>query len=254
MSATSTTGDITSDGAFPWGGGVPSRGFVVHAVLALAALLALNVLVATWVPFAVQGIGHSYLVFFYHFPAALSVFALYGGAAFASAAYLKTRRPVWDVRARSAAAVGVLANAVLLVTGSTWAKAAWNQWWVWDDPRLMSAAVMSLAWVGYLFVQNALEEPERRRVVSAVYGLIAFVNVPIVHFAIKWFGATNHPMKFQDGESDFEIAFTRWYGVAAFAVFYLLLYRLAFDRAAIAERTEATLARVRRIEEGRAVR
>jgi len=236
-------------GALPRMGGFPSRGFVAHAVIAMLLVIALNLLVTLWVPFWIKGIGASYLIFFYHFPSAINLFLFYAGVAGASALYLKTKNPVWDVRARAAAEIGVLANAVLLLTGATWAKAAWNAWWIWDDPRLMSAAVMSLTYVGYLFLQSAVEEPDKRRQVSAVFGILAFVNVPIVHFSIKWFGTTSHPLKFDGLGSDPRIVATRWIGVFVFFVFYLLLYRLDFDRKAVAERSDVLLARVRRIEE-----
>lgn len=239
----------TMRGAFPWIGGHPSKGFLAHAVFAMLLVILLNILVTYWVPFWIQGIGASYLIFFYHFPSAINLFLFYAVVAATSAMYLKTKDPIWDVRARAAAEVGVLANAVLLLTGSTWAKAAWNAWWIWDDPRLMSAAVMSLTYVGYLFLQSAVEEPDKRRQISAVFGILAFVNVPIVHFSIKWFGATSHPLKFDGLASDQRIVVTRWIGVFVFFVFYLLLYRLDFDRKAVAERADVLLARVRRIEE-----
>ena len=236
------------EGALPGCGGSPSRGFVLHAVLALAALLFLNVLVATYVPLEIKGIGSSYLIFFYHFPAALNVYLFYFGLLVFSVAYLRTKRPVWDRRARSAAEIGFLANMVLLVTGSTWAKAAWNAWWVWNDPRLMSAAVMSLIYLGYLMLQGAVEEPQRRRQISAVYGILAFVNIPVVYFSIQLFGQTSHPMKF-DSMSAVEIVRTRWYAVFAFLLLYTALYRWGYDRKTRAERVEDALHRIRRIEE-----
>ena len=241
------------DGAFPFLR-YPSRGFMAHALLALLMLVALNVMLVVWVPFEIKFLRSSYLIFFYHFPSAMNVFLLYGGLMGASVLYLRTKDPVWDRRARAAAEIGVLANAVLLVTGSTWARAAWNTWWVWDDPRLMSAAVMSLVYVGYLMLQGAIEEPSTRRRTCAVYGILAFVNIPVVHFSIKWFGQTSHPMKFDEFGSDPAIVTTRWYGVLAFLVFYLLLFRWSFDRITLSERVENVLGRVRGVEERRATR
>lgn len=249
----SDTTNLKAAGALPRGA-FPSRGFTAHAIIALILIIVLNVMLVRYVPLEIKFLGSSYLIFFYHFPSALNVFVFYGALMAASALYLKTRNPVWDRRARAAAEVGVLANVVLLVTGSTWARAAWNSWWVWDDPRLMSAAVMSLIYVGYLMLQGAIEEPENRRRTSAVYGILAFVNVPVVHFSIKWFGQTSHPMKFDEFGSDPSIVTTRWYGVIVFLVFYLLLYRWSFDRLSLAERVENALGRVRGIEERRATR
>ncbi len=226
----------------------PSRGFVVHALAALAALLALNWLVVTYAPLEIKMIGSSYLIFFYHLPAAISMGILYTAMMVFSVAYLRTRRPVWDRRARSAAEVGFLANMVLLVTGSTWAKAAWNVWWVWSDPRLMSAAVMSLIYLGYLMLQGAVEEPQRRRQISAVYGTLAFINLPVVHYSIQWFGQTSHPMKF-DSMSTASIIDTKRFALFAFFLLYAVIYRWAYDRTTRTERVEDALQRIRRIEE-----
>jgi heme exporter protein C len=226
----------------------PSGAFVPHVLLALVALLGLNWLIVTHVPLQIKGIGSSYLIFFYHFPAALNVYVFYLLVLVFGVMYLRTKAPVWDRRARSAAEVGFLANMVLVTTGSTWAKAAWNAWWVWSDPRLMSAAVMSLIYLGYLMLQSAVEEPERRRQLSAVYGILAFVNIPIVYASIKWFGQTSHPQKF-DSMSEPEIVFTRWYAVGAFALLYAAFYRWGYDRHTRAERMEEDFNRIRRIEE-----
>jgi heme exporter protein C len=237
-------------GAFPLFRGSVA-GFVVHALLTLAALAALNWLVVRHVPYAIRVIGNSYLIFFYHFPAAINVFVFYGGVLAASCAYLATKDPVWDRRARVACEVGVLANAVLLMTGSTWARAAWGVWWRWEDPRLMSAAVMSLVYLGYLVLQHGMEDDARRRTYAAVYGILAFINIPIVHYSIRWFGEKSHPMEFSQ-LSDVEIVRTRWFGVLAFLLFYLLLYRWKYEREALRERAEGALQRLRELEEARA--
>ncbi len=237
-----------SQGAIPFERPAPSRFFVAHAALALGALLWLNWTIVHDVPLAIKGIGSSYLIFFYHFPSALNMGVAYTALMAFSVAYLRTKRPVWDRRARAAAEVGFLANAVLLLTGSTWAKAAWNAWWVWNDPRLMSAAVMSLVYVGYLMLESAIEEPQRRRQISAVYGILAFVNLPVVYYSIQWFGVASHPMK-MDGMSDPAIKSAKWLSVLLFVPFYLLLYRWSYDRRTRAEHVEDVLQRVRRLEE-----
>ncbi len=236
------------DGAFPLIDGGSGRGFLTHALIAIAALAALNWLIVTYVPFAIRQIGSSYLIFFYHFPSAICMYVFYAVLCVASVVYLLTKDPVWDARARVAAGVGVLANAVVLVTGSAWAKAAWNAWWIWDDPRLMSAAITWLVYVGYVVLQRSVEDAEKRRTFAAVYGILAILNAALVHYAIRWFGEVSHPKQFS-AMSDAEIVSVRWYGVLAFLVFYLLLYRWRYDREYVSEKLEAALQRVRRLEE-----
>lgn len=228
-----------------------TAGFAAHAGLALAGLAILHLLLARYVPFSIQQIGSSYQIFFYHFASAINTFLLYTVVLVASIAYLSTQRPRWDRIAHATCEVGVLANAILLVTGSTWAKAAWNTWWVWDDPRLMTAAVMSLTYLGYLVLQNTIETPERRRTYAAVLGILAFLNIPIVHFSIRTLGETSHPLRLSS-LSDPEIRLTRWFGVLAFLVFFTLLCRWEYARRAALEEVEDALTDVRRIEEERA--
>ena len=227
-----------------------SGSFIVHAIAAIALVSTLNALIARYVPPAIQKIEQSYLIFYYHLPAALSCLIFFTMVLAASIVFLVTGNPAWDRRARTAAGVGLLACTITLATGSTWASAAWNTWWDWGDARLMSAAVMWLTYAGYVLLQAQIDDAPRRRRFAAVFGILAFVNIPLVHWAIEWFGETHHPETFQDLASDPEITQTRWFGVLAFFIFYLLLYRWRLAREETKERLEAVLARVRRIEEG----
>ncbi|MCI0652157.1 MAG: cytochrome c biogenesis protein, partial [Planctomycetes bacterium] len=130
---------------------------------------------------------------------------------------------------------------------SCWARIAWNKWWIWYDPRLLSAAFMWLVYVGYVVVQTQMEPGAERRRWAAVLGVLAFVNVPIVHFAIQWLGEKSHP---QEVGQDSAIRWTAGYGVLAFFAFYSLVYRwkLAGERAR--DRLLGALASLRRLEEG----
>jgi heme exporter protein C len=249
MITTGFLGRSARHGALPLLGGTPARGFLAHAFIALAMLTFLNVLALFYVPFQIKALRDNYLIFFYHFPSAINTFLFYAWLLGSSIMYLKRRDPVWDLRGRVAAEVGVLSNTVLLATGMTWAKAAWGHWWIWNDPRLLSAAVMSLVYVGYLVLQRSIEEDEKRCRFAAVYGIAAFVNVPFVHYAIKMLGEQHHPMQLDQLGSDTSIIRTRWYGVLAFFSLYLLVYRWRFDKEFLRlESTEAT-ARVRALED-----
>ena len=221
-----------------------------HAGLSVVLLAILNWMIANHVPFSVRKIEQSYLIFYYHFPAALTLSLFFLVNFIASIVVLATNSPTWDRRARVAGEVGLLATSITLATGSTWASAAWNTWWDWSDARLMSAAVMWLTYAGYVLLQNQVEDPVRRRRYAAVFGILAFVNIPLTKYAIEWFGKTSHPETFDDFKSDATITQTRWFGVIAFFTFYLLLYRWRMAREITKERVDSILARVRRIEEG----
>jgi heme exporter protein C len=103
--------------------------------------------------------------------------------------YLIKKDRKWDSLALSAAEVGVMFFTIVLVTGPIWAKPVWFVWWTWS-PRLTSALVLWLLYLAYMLVRGYVSDPERRAMVSAVFGIVAFVDAPIVWFSIRW-AATN---------------------------------------------------------------
>ena len=234
-------------GALPFLGAAPSRGFLAHATWALLLLTAMNFMIATIAPARVKLIGSSYLIMYMHIPAAIYMELLFAASALCSVFLLITRRSVWDSRARALGTVGLLANAITLLTGAVWAKTAWGQWWVWDDPRLLTAAMLFLIWLGYVLLQHSAEDDDRRPRFAAVYGICGLIAVPFVHFAPTWFGVVSHPAAVQ--QKDDHMATTWMVAMLAFFLFYLLLYRWKFDRDQLADRAAASLARLRRLEE-----
>ncbi len=230
--------------------------FGLHALQVMLGAVSLNWLIATALPLSIKMIGSSYLIFFYHFPAAMSCFVFFTLLMVFSIAYLVQDDPLWDRCARTSGQIGFLACTIVLTTGSTWASAAWNSWWVWDDPRLMSAAIMWLTYAGYVMLQMQLDDPYKRRRFCAVFGIIAFLNLPIVHYAIQWFsqGEVSHPMKFSDMASNDWITYTRWFGVIVFVGFYSILFRWRLAREGTRDRLHESLWAVRRLEEGAHIR
>ncbi len=236
-----------SGGAFPFTGPAPGRGFLVHAVLALGGLVFLNWLIGSIAPQSVKQIGSSYLIMYYHVPAAIWTYLLFAASATCGVCFLVTKSGAWDRRGRAFGTVGLLANGVTLLTGSVWGKTAWNTWWVVDDPRLLSAAMLFLVWLGYVLLQHAAEDDDRRPRFAAVYSICALAIVPLVMYAPQWFGVASHPAAV--AQKDDRMATTWAVSMIVFPVFYLLLYRWKFDRDTIAGRADDCLARLRRLEE-----
>ena len=67
----------------------------------------------------------------------------------------------------------------------------WGIWWTWDA-RLTSTFVLWLLYVAYLLLRSMIEDPERRALLSAVFGIFAFLDVPLVYMSIRWW-RTQHP-------------------------------------------------------------
>jgi heme exporter protein C len=262
MTATKAPGDIDGglsrdaadrtappDGAFPLLGGSPGAFFVPQAVATLALFALLNVLIAGYAPFSVKEIGASYLIQYYHVPSAISMYLAYFMVCVSGIMVLVSRSPDWDRRARAFAAVGLLANGIVVATGSVWGKAAWNVWWRFDDPKLTTAAIQFLIYLAYLVVARGVEDETRRPRICAIYGILAAPMLVFVHFAVQWFGSASHPERVK--QMGTEIPTTLGTGMLTFLFVYLLLYRWKYDMETIRDRADAALTRIRRLEDSR---
>jgi heme exporter protein C len=105
--------------------------------------------------------------------------------------YVFKRDQKYDAMAVSAAEVGLALMTVVLITGPIWAKPAWGIYWTWDA-RLTSTFVLWLLYVSYLLLRSLVEEPDRRALLSSLFGIFAFIDVPLVFGAIRWW-RTQHP-------------------------------------------------------------
>jgi len=94
----------------------------------------------------------------------------------------------WDARLEASIEVGVLLSFLLCCQGAIWAKPTWGVWWDWD-PRLTTTAVLVFAFLGILALRRFVEDPLRRAVWSSVATIIAYVDVPIVYFSVKWWNS-----------------------------------------------------------------
>lgn len=157
-------------------------------VLGLAAGLAAGFGYAP--PEAVQ--GNVQRIMYLHVPAVLTAYLAFGLVLLGSIAYLATRRPGWDRLAAAAGEIGVLFTGLTIVSGSIWGKPTWGTWWTWDA-RLTSTAVLFCVYVGYLLLRSLIEDPDARSRYAAVVGIVGAVNIPIVHFSVKWWRALHQP-------------------------------------------------------------
>lgn len=187
-------------------------------------------------------------IFYFHVPLAWNAFLGFGVVFVASFRYLATRDPKWDMRALAAAEVGVLFTTLVLVTGPIWAKPVWGIWWTWDA-RLTLTFVLWLIYLGYLMLRHYVESPERRATLSAIVGIVGFIDVPLVYFAIRWW-RTQHPQPvLMGGEGsglDPKMRATLMVCSAAF----LLLFTVMFRRRVAVERMRALVDDLREQAEG----
>ena len=130
-------------------------------------------------------------IFYFHAASAWAGMTAFFVCFVANLQYVWRRKQSWDSLAVSAAEVGLAFITVVLITGPIWAHPVWGIWWTWDA-RLTSTFVLWLLYVSYLLLRTLIEEPERRALLSALFGIFAFLDVPLVYGSIRWW-RTQHP-------------------------------------------------------------
>ena len=161
------------------------------APLAVAVLLTVAGHAIFFVAPNERTMGEIQRIFYFHVPSAWTAFVAFFICFVANIAFLAGRARKWDWLSVSAAEVGLTFCTVVLITGPIWAKPVWGIWWTWDA-RLTSTFVLWLMYVSYLVLRSLIADPERRAVVSAVFGIFAFLDVPLVYMSIRWW-RTQHP-------------------------------------------------------------
>ena len=130
-------------------------------------------------------------IFYFHAASAWAGMTAFLICFVANLQYVWRRQQKWDSLGVSAAEVGLTFTTVVLITGPIWAHPVWGIWWTWDA-RLTSTFVLWLLYISYLLLRTLIEEPERRALLSALFGIFAFLDVPLVFGAIRWW-RTQHP-------------------------------------------------------------
>lgn len=131
-------------------------------------------------------------IFYFHVSAAATAYLAFFVTFVCSIGYLIKRSLRFDTLAVSSAEIGVILCSIALLSGPIWARYAWNTWWTWEA-RLTTTLLLWLMYVAYLILRFALTG-EQKNVFSAVFGVIAFVNVPIVIFSVRlWKEGQQHP-------------------------------------------------------------
>ena len=110
----------------------------------------------------------------------------------ASIAYLARRAERADHVAHASAELGVLFTGLTIATGSIWGKPTWGAWWTWDA-RLTSVSILFVMYLGYLLLRGMIDEGDRAARYAAVLGVVAALNIPLVHFSVYWWRTLHQP-------------------------------------------------------------
>jgi heme exporter protein C len=236
---------------------VVRRGIGVATIVSLVTLVAFGL----WGAPTDEIQGDAQRIMYLHVPSAWLAYLAFFITAAASVLFLwpRTRSVTWDRIAGASAELGVLFTALALALGSLWGRPVWGIWWAWDA-RLVSTALMFFLFLGYLALRRIPGDPVGAAKRNAIAALIAFVDVPIVHFSVEWWRTLHQKATVFNPELDPKIhgvmGLTLWIGTIAFTLLYVYLldrrYRLEVLEAgreeaelarAIADRTGAAAAR-----------
>ncbi len=136
--------------------------------------------------------GNVQRIMYLHVPSVWVAYVAFAVVFAASIVYLARRSAAADRVAHASAELGVLFTGLTIATGSIWGKPTWGTWWTWDA-RLTSVAILFVMYVGYLLLRGTLDEPERAARAAAVLGIVAALNIPLVHFSVYWWRTLHQP-------------------------------------------------------------
>ncbi len=172
------------------------KSYLILSLLTYIAVLGALAMAFLYAP-TEKTMGDVQRIFYFHVPSAWASFVAFGVVAFASILFLKSGRTKWDILAKSSAEVGVLFLTLVLITGPLWAKPVWNVYWTWDA-RLTTSFILWLIFIAYLMLRSYVADRERGARFAAVFGIIGFLDVPIVYMSIRWW-RTLHPSPVMGG-------------------------------------------------------
>jgi heme exporter protein C len=219
------------------------RGFELALLLLVAALMILSLYCVFLVVPNEVTMGAVQRIFYFHVPSAWVAFLGFFVVFISSIFYLATRRLLWDVVAHAAAELGVLFCAIVLFTGPIWARPVWGTWWTWEA-RLTTTLVLEMVFVAYLVLRSQAESRAQAARLSAVVGIVGFLDVPIIYYSVQiWRG--HHPIVFKSsGGQGLEPVMLRTFMLCmtTFTLLFLLLLamriRLGLLQESVAELKE----------------
>ena len=129
--------------------------------------------------------GESVRILYVHVPAAWLGMAGWTGIAVASLMQLVWRHPLAALAARAIAVPGTVFTFICLATGSLWGRPTWGTYWEWDG-RMTSMLVLLFLYLGFIALAAAEKEKEGEGRLTAIFGLVGAVNLPIIHYSVVW--------------------------------------------------------------------
>ena len=132
-------------------------------------------------------------IFYLHLPLAIVTLCGFVAGGVFGIQFLRTGERSYDLRSYVAIHISLILAIGALITGSIWAKASWGQWWVWDEPTLVSFLIVFLLYACYQPLRFAIEDPGRQARTAAVFSIVAGAFVPVNFIAVRLAESFVHP-------------------------------------------------------------
>lgn len=208
---------------------VPSKFHHVLFIIAIFMTLISLYLIFMWSPIE-RVMGPVQKIFYFHVASAWNAFFAFFIVFIFSLLYLFTKKRKFDLIAGISGEIGVVFTAIVLITGPIWARSAWNTWWIWE-PRLTTTLILFFMYIAYIMLRQLNMEWQKQARLTAVFGIISFINVPIVYMSIQWWGSKLHPevIKNSSGSAlDPSMTFTLVFSVITLTIVYFVLLQQGY--------------------------
>lgn len=157
-----------------------------------AVALAITVVIGLFVVPADAAQGDAQRIMYVHVPSAWLAYFAFFVTLVGSLLYLRRHDLRFDRFAAASAEIGLVFTGLTIATGAIWGKVTWGKWWDWD-PRLTTTAILFVIYAGYVLLRQSIVDRHRRARLGAVFGIVGFLNVPIVHFSVLWWRGLHQP-------------------------------------------------------------
>jgi heme exporter protein C len=142
------------------------RALTVVTFIALAAATWMALVYAPTEPL----MGHVQRLFYFHMGTVWVATVAFIIVFVASIMYLWKQTRGWDILAYCSAEIGVLFLTITILTGSVWAKTTFILW---------------ILYIVYLILRSSAGTNTRRAKFAAVFGIIAFIDLPLVYLSVR---------------------------------------------------------------------
>lgn len=189
--------------------------------------------------------GDSVRIMYVHVPAAWLGMAGWSGIAIASLMELVWRHPLAGIAARAIVLPGAVFTAICLATGSLWGRPTWGTWWEWDG-RLTSMLILLFLYIGYGGLAGALADRPAGSRITAIYGLVGAINLPVIHYSVLWWNTLHQGQSIglRGTTIDPSLLWPLPFAVFGFSFLFAAIVLMRMRAALATQRVEARLRRM----------